>query len=256
MIESDYRLSIKAILNPSEVFDVVDNMLTAADGVISADPASFERKLFVATAEANQVLARAVGTGQTPDSQRAAKDEGEEKRDSGFKRVKNTVNDIVDDQQEDDQALKNAAALINEVLADYPANLHNTPLSENTILLESLIPKLQAEPAASAVATLGLTRFVDRMQEGNEQYKQAVAASAADRAENVPQDWDAAKPVRWLGSHLASTIAFLGATDAAYAPLAAQVRQFIDDAEARARARQTRRTSGGGDDAPATESDG
>jgi hypothetical protein len=145
--------------------------------------------------------------------------------------------------------LKDAAASIKEILSEYPANLHNTSLDENTTLLNSLIPKLRAEPAASAIATLGLTRYVDRMHEGNEQFKQAMEASAAARSVDFPHDRAAAKVVRRLGTVFADNLGYLGATEEAYAALAAQVRQFIDDAEAKARARRSRRASDGDDEA-------
>jgi hypothetical protein len=119
----------------------------------------------------------------------------------------------------------------------------------------SLIPKLRAEPAASAVATLGLTRYVDRMHEGNEEFKQAFEASALDRSDEPPTNRAAANPVRWHLSQFASNLMYLGATDAAFAPLAAQIRQFIDDAEAIARARRTRRESEGEDESPAPPAD-
>ncbi len=241
MFESDYRLSIPSILSPSETSDVAEKILNAADGVIAAEPAALERKQFVSLQELNDVLALALGERQTEDPQKEAKEAADRKRDTGFVRVKNTVNDVLDDEEEEDQALKDAAAVVKQVLADYPANVHRTKLAENTILLNTLIPKLRAEPAASAIATLGLTRYVDRMEEGNEEYKQASEASAAGRAEEIPQDWVAARSVRWHGAQFASNLAYLGETDAAFAPLAAQVRQFIADAEAVARARQSRR---------------
>ena len=90
--------------------------------------------------------------------------------------------------------------------SSWTSSSHATPLRENTLLLGSLIPKLRQEPAAGAIATLGLTRFVDRMHEGNEQFKQADEASAAGRAEEIPRDWVAAKPVRFHGSVFADNL--------------------------------------------------
>ncbi len=246
MIDSDYRLSIPSILYPAELYGVVDRMLSAADSVIPADAASFERKQFVMLGELNAVLGMALGERQTEDPQKEAKQQADVKRDSGFLRIKNTVNIVLEDDGEEDQVLKEAAAMVKQALADYPANLHSTKHSDNTVLLNSLIPKLREKAVATAIATLGLTRYVDRMQEGNEQFKQASRASVEVRAQDVPRDWVAAKPVRWHGSQFAGNLAFLGEIDDAFAPLAALVRQFINDAEAIARARKTRRKNKNG----------
>lgn len=253
MIDVDYRVAISTYLSPSEMYGLAENILNASDGVIPTDPATLERKQFVTLTDLNQVLATALGRGRTEDAQKQAKDDSDRKRDTGFVRIKETVNSIAGDEDEEDQALKDAAALIKQVLADYPSNLHNTKLQENTALLDSLIPKLRAEPAATAIATLGLTRYVDRMHDGNEAFKQAVEASAADRSDEPPANRAAANPVRWHVSQFASNLMYLGATEDAYAPLAAQIRQFIDDAEAIARARRTRRQGEGDTQEPPNE---
>lgn len=250
MTDSDYRLTIASILRPAEIRGVADKILTAADGVISADPASLERKQFVTLSELNESLTTALGERQTEDPQKEAKEKAERRRDTGFVRVKTIVNGIFNDEEEEDQELKAAAATIKQILAAYPANVHNTQQDENTALLDSLVPKLRQEPAASAIAALGLTPYVDRMHDGNEEFKAAKDASAAGRSQGTPADRAAANPVRWHGSQFASNLAYLGETDVAFAPLAAQVQQIIDDAEAIARARKTRRESDGEDEQP------
>jgi hypothetical protein len=95
MFDSDFRLTIPSILNPSETHSLVERILDAADGVISTDPASLERKQHVSLTQSNQDLAAAVGKGRTVDPQTQVKAEADAKRDAGFVRVKDTVNGIL-----------------------------------------------------------------------------------------------------------------------------------------------------------------
>lgn len=243
MFDADYRLQIVSILSPAEVFNLTGQILTAAAGVIPADPATLERKQFNSLSQLNGVLGTALGIGVKEDPQKDAKAAADAQRDSGFVKVKETVNGILNDRAEDNRDLIDAAAAVKRILNDYPANLHAAQYAENTAHLETLVPKLRADPVAGAIARLGLTRYVDRMFEGNEAFKQAAALSEQARSQDQPQDWASAKPVRWHGSQFASNIAYLGETEPAFASLAAQIRQTIADAEAIARARTTRRTN-------------
>ncbi len=66
MFDSDYRLTIPAILNPSETYDVADKILSAAAGVVPADLATLERKQFDKLTELTQGLAAGKGRAEDP----------------------------------------------------------------------------------------------------------------------------------------------------------------------------------------------
>lgn len=162
-------------------------------------------------------------------------------------RLRDGVEGIHDDAGEDDAALKQAAALLHNILADRPAGLHRLGLAAETAQIDSLLPKLQAAPAAAAIAALGLAPIVTRLQEGNDEYKAAVTGADQIDGETAPQDWRAAAPVRWLASHFLSGIAFRAMDDAAYRPLFNELNDALIDSASVARARRTRREGG---DAP------
>ncbi len=246
MFDDNPQLSIPYVLNPSEVYDVTGQILTAADPVLpSGDPVPYPRQVHGIVGQLNVTLGAALGKGTAENPFTKIKDEADARRDRAYTRFRDTVDAVLADPDEE-PALRTAAETLAAALADHPRNLHALQDAANTAQLDALLPKLEVEPAASAAATLGIDKFVVRMKQGNDDFKQAVQDAAThDAASGAPHDWDAARPVRWYATVLATNLAVLANLDASFEGLANQVRELITNAEAIAKARKTRREDSG-----------
>lgn len=246
-MNQDFRLTVPAIIPPSELKELVGQILASSGTVIPADAANDLRLQHVKLASLHVSLGIAVGKSQTSNPLTLAKAAADEKRDRAWVRLRDGVEGIHDDADEVDPALKEAAALLHNILAHHPAGLHRLGLAAETAQIDTLLPKLQAAPAAAALTALGLGPVVTRLQEGNDEYKAAVTGADQIDGDTAPQDWRTAAPVRWLASHFLSGIAFRAIEDAAYRPLLGELTDALTDSSSVARARRTRRDAG---DAP------
>jgi hypothetical protein len=128
-------------------------------------------------------------------------------------------------------------------LANHPTGLHNLGLAAETAQIDTLLVQLAAVPAAAAIGTLGLASVVTRLQEGNAAYKLAVSEADVLDTHNTPQNWRAAAPVRWLGSHFLSGLAFRAIEDASFRPVVDELTNALTESISVARARNTRRAN-------------
>lgn len=202
----------------------------------------------------NQTLNEALGSVPTKNPHTQAKDEADDARDLAFRRIKESVYDILDDKDEEPDVRAHAGKVA-AALAQHPRNLHNLDDDKNTAHLDALIPKLEAAPVKAALDALNLTKFLTRLKAGNELFKnEKKLAEKAEANRSGGKAWKLANPPRWLGSHYLSGLAFRALTDEATATVLAEIEVKLNQADAEEQARRTRRANGGGVDVAAEES--
>ncbi len=243
--ESDFRITFPSILSPAETHNVGKQLITAGEPIIPAAEDDPFRIQFTAFKQLQGLLGEALGLGgqvsnpYTPDKKGA-----DTTRNRAWRRFRDAVQSIASDPEED-EAERAAAELLRDELNKFPSGIDRLPFPEKSAKLEALLLALAEEPLLGAVATLELTKFVTRMETGNAAFQTAVELADQFDVEiqEVESDWIAVRPVRWLGSHILSEIAFRGLTEEAYSNAAELVTEAITNAQATARSRRTRRES-------------
>lgn len=244
--------SLPGQLNYSEVFELTDQILQLSKQAVGDDGRSNELAVYPALRliiedlqNANSILGTSLGRekGGSPFTDLRA--EHDEARDQAFIQFTRRVQLTIQDDQEG-QSFRDAAQLIQNVLNDHPHDLHRKNNSENTAELKILLPKLRAANVADAVEQLGLTRFVDRMEEANNAFSDAVeeAAKAARDLADIPTMTEAVRPVRWIASSLLQLLNY-GAfkQDTTLGQLVGEIEEAIKKIRSVAQARSTRSSS-------------
>ena len=239
-------------LRYSEIFEITDQILQLSTHVVGTDPKAGESVLYPAIRSlvadlhrANSDLGTALGQdkGGSPFTELRARHD--EDRDSSFVQLVRRTRLTLDDDLED-PSLREAAAVIQSVLDDHPADLHRFSDAENTAELKILLPKLREFEAATALEQLGLSRYVDRLERANNGFSDVVeeaARAARDRADS-PTATEAVRPVRWLASTLLQFLNY-GAfqQDESLVQLVQEIEAVVKKVRANSLARQTRSTS-------------